>query len=45
MGGNGNMIDQAEGSPSWDMKYHVSGPDSRSENSPQGRIYERENIR
>ena len=41
MGGNGNMV----GSPSWDTRYHVSGPNSRLEKSPQGRIYERENTR
>ena len=45
MGGNGNMMNQTRGSPSWDTKDHVSRPDSRLENSPQGRIYERENIR
>ena len=41
MGGNGNMMS----SPSWDTRYHVSGPDSQLKNSLQGRIYERENIR
>ena len=40
MGSNGNVMS----SPSWDTKYHVSGPNSRLENSPQGRRYERENI-
>ena len=45
MGSNGNTMNQTRGSPSWDTKYHVSGPDSWLENSPQGRIYERENIR
>ena len=34
----------ASESPSWDTEYHVSGLDSQIENSPQGRIYERENI-
>ena len=41
MGGDNNARD----SPSWDTEYHVSGLDSRLENSPQGRVYERENIR
>ena len=41
MGGNGNIMS----SLSWDTKYHVSRPDSWLENSLQGRIYERENIR
>ena len=45
MGGNGNMMNQTRGSPSWDTKYHVSRPESQLENSPQGHIYERENIR
>ena len=45
MGGNGNTVNQTRGSPSWDTEYHVSGLDSRLENSPQGRVYERENIR
>ena len=44
MGGNGNTMVRTKGSPSWDTRYHVSGPDSQLENSPQGRIYERENI-
>ena len=41
MGGNGNMMS----SPSWDTRYHVSRSNGRLENSPQGCIYERENIR
>ena len=41
MGSDNNTKD----SPSWDTKYHVSGPNSRLENSPQGCIYERGNIR
>ena len=41
MGGDNNT----KGSPPWDTNYHVSGPDSQLENSPQGRVYERENIR
>ena len=41
MGGNGNVMN----SPSWDTRYHVSRLNSQLENSPQGRIYERENIR
>ena len=41
MGGNGNMMS----SPSWDTRYHVSRPNSQLENSPQGCIHERENIR
>ena len=45
MGGNGNMMVQTKGGLSWDTRYHVSGPNSRLENSPQGCIYEKENIR
>ena len=45
MGGNGSTMNQLRDSPSWDTKYHVSRPDSQLENSPQGRIYKRENIR
>ena len=41
MGSDNNTKDN----PSWDTKYHVSRPDSQLENSPQGRVYERENVR
>ena len=45
MGGNGNTMNQTRSSLSWDTKYHVSRPNSQLENSPQGCMYERENIR
>ena len=41
MGGNGNTTS----SLSWDTRYHVSRLDSQLENSLQGHIDERENVR